>query len=126
MKQKSDAREEQAILRFQYELDAPPARVWRAITIPEYVVQWLHARPVAPETERPQPVLLDLEPNQSVRYLWSEEGDSTSDSIVTLRVAPNDTGGTTFSIVHELILATEGAANENVANNNRPKLLLAA
>ena len=126
-----DARGPREILNFEYQLDAPPAKVWRALTIPEYVARWL----IAPEREasaledvkplRPQPVslrLLDCEPNQSVRYSWNEAASPFLESVVTFRLAANDAGGTTFSIVHERNIATRKQA----ANSNRPLLLLAA
>jgi uncharacterized protein YndB with AHSA1/START domain len=135
MRRRNVAQERQEILTFEYELDAPPAKVWRALTIPEYVARWLIAPAIAPESEvpkregagplRPPPVslrLLDCEPNQTVRYSLSEEARPCLESIVTFRLAANDAGGTTFSIVHEFSMATRKQA----ANSNRPKLLLAA
>jgi uncharacterized protein YndB with AHSA1/START domain len=111
-------------LRFEYELDAPPAQVWRAVTIPEYVAQWLTPRPAPPEAPA-RPVLLDCEPGRSARYAWSEDGDG-AESIVTFRLAPNDAGGTIFSIVHELVVRTDAVNVQGAANSNMPTLLLAA
>jgi uncharacterized protein YndB with AHSA1/START domain len=135
MRRTDVAPERREILKFEYELEAPPARVWRALTIPEYVARWLTAPAIAPERElpkregagpsRPQPVslrLLDCEPNRSVRYSWAEEASPFMESVVTFRLAANEMGGTTFSIVHELGVATRKQA----ANSNRPMLLLAA
>jgi uncharacterized protein YndB with AHSA1/START domain len=124
---KRDARDLQETLSFEYQLDAPPAKVWRALTIPEYVARWL----VAPDSEASAPEraapesgslrLLDCEPNRSVRYGWREDGSSFGETIVTFRLAANDVGGTTFSIVHEL----SAAPRERPANSNRPMLLAA-
>jgi uncharacterized protein YndB with AHSA1/START domain len=133
----SDERKFQDALSFGYELDASPAKVWRALTIPEFVAQWLTARIVEPdaETREPEPLssspsitlhLLASEPGRSIRYLWREEGSSFSESIVTFRLSPNDTGGTTFRIVHEPTEATRLLSRQRPANSNTPRLLLAA
>ena len=118
------------ILDFEYELDASPAKVWRALTIPEYVARWL--TPPAGESPAQQGAaplqppallrLLDCEPNQSVRYLWRDAASPFVESTVTFRVAANEAGGTTFRIVHELNAAERMPA----ANSNRSTLLLAA
>jgi uncharacterized protein YndB with AHSA1/START domain len=124
------------ILNFEYELDAPPAKVWRALTIPEYVARWLSApaSSKAPGCEGaraspPRPTslrLLDCEPNHSVRYAWSEDESPLVESTVTFRVRDNKAGGTTFSIVHELRAVKQLHAKDHPANGNGPRLLLAA
>ena len=38
---KNEAEERRDALKFEFELDAPLAKVWRALTIPEYVARWL-------------------------------------------------------------------------------------
>lgn len=137
MKQTNENRAHQAVLTFEYELDAPLAQVWRALTIPEYVVRWLVAPPVEFESgsderrdalqPRPRSLrLLDAEPNRCVRYGWSEEVSPFLESVVTFRLNPNENGGTTFSIVHELGVTAKASASPIAANVNRPKLLLAA
>ena len=139
MKQRIDASRREAALRFEYELDAPLAKVWRAVTIPELVARWLMKLPNEPEFEAsngenaapalsPQVSLhlLDSEPCRSVRYGWSEDGGPFLGNVVTFRLRENDSGGTTFSIVHELTQATRASADTKAANHNRPALLLAA
>lgn len=137
MKRDSDKREHQGTLRFEYELDAPPAKVWRALTVPEFVARWLTARIIDPEAKGPESAsagpspslslrLLDSEPCQSVRYVWGEEGSPFPESVVTFRLRSNDSGGTTFGIVHELTRAAGALAGREPANSNTPRLLLAA
>jgi uncharacterized protein YndB with AHSA1/START domain len=136
MKPSSDSQEHEAAVTFEYELDAPPAQVWRAITIPEFVAQWLTPGLIAPGAETPAlegatpPAvslrLLDQEPCQSVRYLWREEASPFAESLVTFRLHPNDAGGTTFSIVHELMAGARILPRQGPANGNAPPLLLAA
>jgi len=123
-------------LSFDFELDAPPAKVWRALTVPEFVAKWLTARidgepapsdPREGPSSRPAPVslrLLTAEPGRSVRYLWREEEGSLPPSIVTFRITPSGSGGTRFRVVHE----TSGRVltQRRPANHNAPRLLLAA
>jgi uncharacterized protein YndB with AHSA1/START domain len=137
MKQRSDTCGYPGTLRFEYELDAPPAKVWRALTIPEFVARWLTAPSAKPASRgasdpvgaKPRPSLpvslhiMDSEPCRFVRYSWREEGSALFDNVVTFRLRPNDSGGTTFSIVHELTSAWPG---RDAANNNTPRLLLVA
>ena len=126
MKPSSDKPEHEPAVTFEYELDAPPAQVWRAVTIPEFVAQWLTP---APECATPAAVsfrLLDEEPGQSVRYLWREEASPLPESLVTFRLHPNDAGGTTFRIVHELMTDARILPRQSPANGNAPPLLLAA
>ena len=126
MKPGSDSQEHETAVTFEYELDAPPAQVWRAVTIPEFVAQWL-----IPTSEDAAPAavsfrLLDEEPGKSVRYLWREEASPLPESLVTFRLHPNDAGGTTFRIVHELMASPHILPRQGPANGNAPPLLLAA
>ena len=130
MKRPDAAPGRREILDFEYELDAAPAKVWRALTIPEYVARWLtppaSEGPTRENTAPLQPPaslrVLDCEPNQSVRYLWRDAATPFVESTVTFRVAANEAGGTTFRIIHELNVAKRAPA----ANSNRSTLLLAA
>jgi len=130
MKRTDAAPARREVLNFEYELDASPAKVWRALTIPEYVARWLTPQagesPAQEGAARLQPPaslrLLECEPNQSVRYVWREAASPFVESTVTFRVAANEAGGTTFRIVHEL----NAAKSTPAANSNRSTLLLAA
>jgi uncharacterized protein YndB with AHSA1/START domain len=130
MKRRDAAPGRREVLNFEYELDAPPAKVWRALTIPEYVARWLappasddRAKESAAPLQPPASLrLLDCEPNQSVRYLWRDAASPFVENTITFRVAANEAGGTTFRIVHEWNAAKRMPA----ANSNRSTLLLAA
>jgi uncharacterized protein YndB with AHSA1/START domain len=138
MKARSDERESRATLSFECHLDAPPAQVWRALTIPEFVARWLGASIAGPQAdgsaregvrESPSSVslrLLDCEKHRFVRYAWREYGDPSAGSVVTFRLRPDDAGGTTFNIVHEMASSARALAREGAANGNAPPLLLAA
>lgn len=103
-----------ASIRLTYELDAAPSKVWRALTLPEYVSQWLK-RPAddseVPGGDAPDPSielrLVSADPHTGVRYCMK---DSDAVSYVTFQIGANGRGGTTFSIVHEFAMS---AANSN-------------
>lgn len=98
MTRKSDAR-----IRLTYELDAEPTKVWRALTVPEYVSQWLGSPECShtggePTEDRFELRLISAEPGTHVRYSIK---DNEAISTVTFQINANDKGGTTFHIVHE-------------------------
>jgi len=106
-------------LVFECALDAPPDKVWRALTIPEYLERWL--KPASS---------LDLavvtaEENKSLSYRWRESGQGAiaglQDSLVTFELTPTADGGTWFRLTHAPI-AVPVAANSNHAG----PLLMAA
>jgi uncharacterized protein YndB with AHSA1/START domain len=102
-------------LVFETGLDAPPDKVWRALTIPEYLERWL---------ERPESVDVDQvaanEPH-SVTYRWTERGSGDADpeeSFVTFELTPRDNGGTWFRLTHR------PAAPPTAANNNEAPMAM--
>ncbi|RCW81559.1 SRPBCC family protein [Phyllobacterium bourgognense] len=112
-----------ASVNLTYELDAAPSKVWRALTVPEYVSRWLKRPAIendAPENGALQPPfelqLISADPDTRVRYRIK---DNDAISVVTFQIGANDAGGTTFSIVHEIAMS---AAN----SNNRTPLRAAA
>ena len=116
-------------LVFECELDASPEKVWRALTIPQYLARWL--RPDQPTAIDDTAEDIDLsvissEENKSISYRWREAGagqiTEPSDSVVTFELSPTEAGGTWFRLTHRppaLLVA---------ANNNQVKAtsLLAA
>lgn len=91
-------------LVFECALDAPPEKVWRALTIPEYLERWLR-----PDHELDLAVV-SAEENRSLSYRWRAAGES--DSLVTFEVSPLEDGGTWFRLTHAPI-AVPAAANSN-------------
>ncbi|WP_407149602.1 SRPBCC domain-containing protein [Bradyrhizobium sp. ORS 86] len=82
-----------AALVLEYELDAPPEKVWRAVTIPALRQRWL-----------PDADLAGAEPESSVageevRYRLRESEPPFRESHVTFRIEPNEAGGTRFRII---------------------------
>jgi hypothetical protein len=111
----SDAGEE-AEIALEYELDAAPEKVWRAIAIAAFRERWL---PVADLAE-PEPI--GSIPGVEVRYRTREDGAPSPDSTVTFRIEPGPQGVTLFRIIHRL----EGDARRKSANDNLRPMSLAA
>ena len=106
-------------LVFECALDAPPEKVWRALTIPEYLARWLK-----PEQDVDLAVVT-AEENKSLTYRWRESGQGAiigaEDSLVTFELTPTLDGGTWFKLTHAP-LSLPAAAN----SNQRDPLMLAA
>ncbi|MDA4844789.1 SRPBCC family protein [Hoeflea poritis] len=107
-------------LVFSYTLDAPPEKVWRAITIPEYREKWLPGKDVADA----EPDI--SEPDGEIRFHMREHEPPFLKSAVTFRVRPHRNGGTILRIIHELTGARAGRSIPQAANSNGPSLMLAA
>ncbi len=104
----------------RYELDAPPEKVWRAISIAEFRERWL------PKEALADPQSLSETPGKEVRYRLRDDSPPFLESIVTFAIAPNTSGGTSLRIIHELTGATSVRLKRSVANSNGPTLMLAA
>lgn len=105
-------------LTLEYDLDAPPDRVWRAISQPAFREAWLPARDLA--DERP----VSSEPGRQVGYRLREAAPPFLESVVTFQLRPNADGGTRLRIVHGLTGA--GDARPCPANHNRREQMRAA
>jgi uncharacterized protein YndB with AHSA1/START domain len=115
-------------LVFECELDAPPQKVWRALTTPTYAAAWLMPGAVEPRPGArfsldgkacglPGPIdckVLAAEPPRKLRYAWREkDGEDAIDSIVTFELDPSLDGGTHLRIVHGDFVRRLAAANGN-------------
>ncbi|MBY8821900.1 SRPBCC family protein [Sphingomonas colocasiae] len=81
-------------LVFDYDLDAPPEKVWRAISQPAFRDRWL------PRGDLAGAEPLSSSPGEEVRYRMREHEPPFLESEVTFRIMPNAIGGTRLSIVH--------------------------
>jgi uncharacterized protein YndB with AHSA1/START domain len=107
-----------AALVLEYDLEAPPEKVWRAVTIPALRQRWL------PDAE-----LAGAEPESSVageevRYRIRESEPPFRESHVTFRIEPNKAGGTRFRIIQEV--CDDRRARPQPANSNNRCLMRAA
>jgi len=96
-------------LSFAVDLDAPPEKVWRALTIPAFRERWLGHD----AANRPAQVIAS-EPPHRLSWSWREAGED--EGIVTFTLTPTESGGTTLELVHArtLPIAVPPAANGNI------------
>jgi uncharacterized protein YndB with AHSA1/START domain len=131
---------------FECDLPEPPEKVWRALTTPEIVAEWL-----GPGDFRPEPgagfgfrdraagaiegEVLAVEAWRSISLGWRDEAARRDglDSTVTFEIAPAGTG-THLRILHEVRHAASQPASTAMlrarkavaANDNRTIMRLAA
>ncbi|ESQ82149.1 hypothetical protein AEAC466_18610 [Asticcacaulis sp. AC466] len=107
-------------IELEYDIDEPPHKVWRAISIAEFRERWLSKEALAD----PEPA--SLTPGQEVRYRMRESTPPFLESVVTFRLLPNAAGGTRLWIIHELTDVGFNRMSGAGANANSLPLLLAA
>ena len=107
---------EEAEIALEYELEAAPEKVWRAIAIAAFRERWL------PGADLAEPEPIGSIPGVEVRYRMREDGAPSPDNTVTFRIEPGPQGGTLFRIIHRL----EGDARRTSANDNLRPMSLAA
>jgi uncharacterized protein YndB with AHSA1/START domain len=118
MSETNDVDPVKASLASEYDLDAPPEKVWRAMTIPAFRERWL------PGVVLTDPQAIETATSRKVRYQMHDDEASFAESVVTFEVLPNGDGGATLRILHEL---TESRiASPTPANHNRPPQMRAA
>jgi uncharacterized protein YndB with AHSA1/START domain len=119
-------------LAFEYELAEPVEKVWRALTTPEIVSEWLLPTDMRPEEgasftlrdARAEPIeceVISIEHERSLRIGWrdAEARRDGLDSTVLFEVAGTEAGGTHLRITHEVRHAAAmptaclAAANDN-------------
>ncbi|PYE88710.1 SRPBCC family protein [Phyllobacterium leguminum] len=110
----AETEEQKDGIELEFDLDEPPQKVWRAISIAEFRENWL-----------PKDALADAEattitPGEAVRYRLRDDAPPFLESTVTFTVAANGTGGTCLRILQKLTDA------RLAANSNSPPLMLAA
>lgn len=96
-------------LVFETTLDAPPEKVWRALSIPEYLDRWVRP-PAGAEIS-----VIAAEENRSLTYRWRVPAAGRAvpeESLVTFEIAPCDDGSTHFRLTHQPV-AVPVAANSN-------------
>src|SRR5271156_2679962 len=108
---------EEGEMVLEYELDAPPEKVWRAIALAQFRERWL-----------PEDGLAEAEPisaiaGEEIRYRMRDDRPPFLESIVTFRMGPGIHGGTRFRIIHRV---EDAGSRALAANDNKLRLTLAA
>ena len=106
-------------LVFECALDAPLEKVWRALSIPEYLERWLK-----PSAEKIDLAVVNSEENKSLTYRWRDSGRGAivgaEDSMVTFEITPMSDGGSWF------VLSNAPMALPVAANSNHGPMMMAA
>jgi len=106
-----------AELVLEYDLDAPPEKVWRAVTIPALRERWL------PDCDLAGAEPLSSVIGEEVRYRLRDSEPPFRESHVTFRIEPNEAGGTRFRIIQD---AHDERRKPQAANTNCRALMHAA
>ena len=101
-------------------IDAPPEKVWRAISIPAFREKWLPTDALA-DTEP-----ISSAPGEEVRYRMRDDEPPHRESVVTFQVRPNALGGAKLRIIHERTDAAGARQTTPIVNSNAPRLMRAA
>jgi hypothetical protein len=96
-------------LVFEYEVDAPPEMVRRALTVAEFRERWLPGAKLAPPSD-----------GDAIHCTLREAEPPFLESIASFEILPRDGGGALIRIVHRLAKAPPAV------NRNRPPLMQAA
>jgi uncharacterized protein YndB with AHSA1/START domain len=115
-----DAERQTKDLVLEFELDAPPEKVWRAISIPSVRRKWL------PNGELAEAEPVYSKPGKEIRYKMRDGEPPFLESIVTFQLIPDGVGGTRLRIVHGLVDGRLELRPPRPANNNRSFVMRAA
>lgn len=116
----TDAERQKKDLVFECELDAPPEKVWRAVSTPAFRDRWLPRQDLADA----EPI--STAPGEEVSYRMRDNDPPFLVSIVTFQVRPDANGGTILRIVHGLADTRLAPQIPSAANSNAPLMMLAA
>ena len=116
------ANAETKAISMEFELPHVTGKVWRALTEPKLLAQWLMAtdlRPIVGNsfTFKSDPTpwwdgivhceVLELDLNKRLRYSWrSGAGASSLDTVVTWTLTPTPSGGTRLELEHSGFVPT--------------------
>ena len=119
MTDRQEEHREEAI-ELEYELDAAPQKVWRAISIPEFRENWLPSEALAD----PEPA--SCKPGEEISYRMRESEPPFRESMVTFRIVPGISGGTSLRVIHRLNDTRLKRVAAAAANSNRAPVMRAA
>lgn len=106
-------------LIFEFQLEAPPEKVWRAISIPEFREQWLPSDALTESSP-----LLTVQ-NEELHYRMRDDEFPLLESVVVFQVIPHEENHSILRITHKVstIATTQYSL---AANDASPWLALAA
>jgi uncharacterized protein YndB with AHSA1/START domain len=128
-----DEADDKRSIAFECDLPEAPDKVWRALTTPEIVSEWLLPTDIRPDAgakfgfrdpaAKDEPIeceVLAVDAERSIRFSWRDADARRDglDSTVTFEIAAIPTGGTHLTIVHE-VRHTQRAVATMAANDNR-------
>jgi len=127
----------------EYEIQRPPAAVWRALTEPQLLARWLMENDIRAEvghrfTFRAPPItgwdgvvhceVLEVDPPRRLRYSWRGGSDDLPgygtriDTVVTWTLTATGGGGTLLRLEHAGFTEKNAFAYEGLAKGWRGKL----
>jgi uncharacterized protein YndB with AHSA1/START domain len=115
----AESEKQVADVTLEYDLEASPETVWRAILDPVLREAWLPGADLA----NPEP--LDEVPGERVRFGMREKGSPGFESTVTFHVGPGLDGGSRLRVVHCLLEVRATRSMPRAANTNGPVMLAA-
>ncbi|CCD95895.1 conserved hypothetical protein, Bet v1-like superfamily [Bradyrhizobium sp. ORS 375] len=115
-----DADKQGDSLVLDYDLDAPPEKVGRALSIPALRDSWL------PDGDLAHDAPISATPGEEVSYRMRDDEPPFLESIVTFQLTPNAVGGTRLRIIHGPAVTRAMARAPTAANSNARCLMRAA
>lgn len=108
-------REAEDTIVYECELDAAPETVWRAVSVPEFLAEWIGFPPDGGTDSRDAATytIEESRPNSEVRLRWRDRDADIPDSLVTIELSPAPEGRTFFRLTHDARALRPLAANEN-------------
>jgi len=107
-------------VKFEFDLDAPRSKVWRALAIPSLRDQWL------PRSDLIDGQVIAVREEEVISYQMRDPTDPFLESTVTFSLIDRFDGGTRLRIVHELNDRRAREVIETAVNENGALTMLAA
>lgn len=89
-----------------FHLEAPPEKVWRALTEPDLLAIWLAPQSVTPDLGGPIDCeVVTQEPGRSIRYSWrGRDRNGALESEVAFELQADGAGGSRLTVIHSRAL----------------------
>ncbi|MBO6858600.1 MAG: SRPBCC domain-containing protein [Roseibium sp.] len=104
----------------EYELEAPPEKVWRAITIPTFRERWL------PDHDLAQAEPVAVIQNEEILFRLRDDAPPFLESVVQFQLQPISSDRTLLTIRQRLADGRLESRDTWAANSNEPVMMLAA